>query len=536
VPATLRSLLARPEFRLTVVGGLGRPDVLDRPIAWVHNSDLADPTPWLEPGGLLLTDGVQFSAAADGDVAVRYVDRLLDREVLALGFATEVAHAAIPAPLVAACEARGLLLLEVGARTPFMAIIRYVADANAAEQTERLEWSLEAQRAVARAALRPDGLAAVLRELESRMGCWVALLDALGERVATGVRHPIPASVEAGVAAAARAALARGMPAAVRVQADDGEAATLQTLGRRGRLRGVLVVGAAAPLDAAKHDVVSAVIGLASVAAEQGSALESARLRVRSAVLELLLAGVLDVAGRTAGRLWGRLPVPPLRVGVVVTAPVGQTLLDELERYADRHPDRLFFAQRDDEVVLVLRRDGTDALAAILGRHAAGAGVSAPVGWKELSRGLDEARRAARRVRPGRACVPFEDLADEGLLGFLDVSGAEPVARRLLAPVLDSANPDHGDLLRMAAVWLEHQGAWDPAARELHVHRHTLRNRLQVLEGLLGLDLSRFSDRAELWSAIQLVGDAAARVVPRPGSRSGAPPAGDLSGSAETRG
>lgn len=75
----------------------------------------------------------------------------------------------------------------------------------------------------------------------------------------------------------------------------------------------------------------------------------------------------------------------------------------------------------------------------------------------------------------------------------------------MLDPLLSSANPDHRQLLRTAAVWIEHNGAWDPAARELNVHRHTLRNRLQSVERQLALDLSRFADRAELWAALLYV-------------------------------
>jgi purine catabolism regulator len=146
-----------------------------------------------------------------------------------------------------------------------------------------------------------------------------------------------------------------------------------------------------------------------------------------------------------------------------------------------------------------------DVLRPLLVRHGRAAGLSAPVGWRDLPRGLTEARKAAERTRPGRPVVGFEALADEGLLGFLDAAGAEPVARRVLAPVLDSEDPDHRALLATAAVWLEHNGAWEPAAKELHVHRHTLRSRLATLERLLDLDLGRFADRAELWTALQLV-------------------------------
>jgi sugar diacid utilization regulator len=59
-------------------------------------------------------------------------------------------------------------------------------------------------------------------------------------------------------------------------------------------------------------------------------------------------------------------------------------------------------------------------------------------------------------------------------------------------------------LTNAVAVWLSHNGAGDPSARELDVHRHTLRHRIAAVERLLGLDLSQFADRAELWAPLQL--------------------------------
>ena len=59
-------------------------------------------------------------------------------------------------------------------------------------------------------------------------------------------------------------------------------------------------------------------------------------------------------------------------------------------------------------------------------------------------------------------------------------------------------------LISTLRVWLTHNCAWDPAARQLGVHRHTLRNRIALLERLLRVDLGRFPDRAELWAALEL--------------------------------
>ncbi|PPH92025.1 PucR family transcriptional regulator [Rathayibacter sp. AY1D5] len=496
MPATVRDLLAEPAFRLRVLAGVHDEADLDAPLVWAHSSDLVDPTPWLESGQLLLTDGVHFTGHDSAEFSEEYVARLRGRGIRALGFATRIVHDEVPAALVTACERQGLPLLEVADLTPFMGIIRFVADVISREQRERLEWSLEAQRRVGRAALGPDGLAAILTELERQLDCWVALYDAAGQRVHLPTRLDVPA--EEAVAAAARHALTRGSRAGLRL--DDGGGVTLQTIGRRDHLRGVLAVGTGTPLDPAGSDLVASVIALASIALEQRRALDSSRRQLRSGLLELLAAGAFDVAESTARRLGSPLPAEPVRV-VVLSAPVhGDSLLDELEVVAEEDGARLFFAERDGSLVAVAAADGLEPLTAVLERHGESAGASALIAWSDLDRGLEEARRAAERTGDGTV-VRFEDVAAEGMIGLLAAAGAAPLARRMLSPLL---TPEGAVLLESARVWLRRNGAWEPAARDLGVHRHTLRNRITAVERALGLDLDDVSARTELWTALRL--------------------------------
>jgi purine catabolism regulator len=505
VPTTLRALLAAPAFHLTLLAGAeSSSPVLDEPLLWAHNSDLLDPTPWLQPGGLLLTDGMHLSADSPAAEVDAYVARLVGTGTRGLGFAVGIIHDEVPSVLRDACARRKLPLLEVADRTPFMSIIRHVSDVLAAEQRERLEWSLDAQRAIARAALRPDGLGAILTELERRLDCWVALYDSIGNRIDVRTRLAMPVEAEAVVDDAVGAALARGNRSSARVILGS-EAVTVQTVGQRGRIRGALAVGTAAPLDAAGSDLVASVIALASIALEQSRAVETARRQLRSGLLELLLAGVIDVAGRTAQRLGGRLPEAPVRVAVLSAPVEGQSLLDELDLLAGEDAGRVFVAERDVEVVAVVGADDGGALERVLARHGMPVGFSAPIEWDELPRGLVEARQAAARTRADQPVVRFERLADEGMFGLLRASGAETIARRLLAPLLVLPVAEREMYVRTATVWLAHNGSWDPPSKELGVHRQTLRNRVTALETLLGLDLGTFPARTELWSALHLL-------------------------------
>lgn len=301
---TLRSLVADAGLGLQVVVAGGDRDAWDRPIPWAHGSDLPDPTPWLENGQLLLTNGAQFTPEHDAD---DYVGRLLVRGVLALAFATRVVHDTIPEDLVAACERAGLPLLEVPGHVPFIAIVRHVADGIAAERRRRLEWSLSAQRALARAALRADGLPAVLHELERRLDCWVGLFDAAGNRIPVRMTRAIPAALTAEVDEAVADVLRRGLRAGTRLPAGHG-AITLQALGQRDEVRGVLAVGTALPPGNAESDLILSVIALASISVEQSRVLDMAGRDLRSGVLELLRAGTLTAARTIARRVGDTLP------------------------------------------------------------------------------------------------------------------------------------------------------------------------------------------------------------------------------------
>lgn len=515
MPVTLEQLLTQHDFHFHLRAGaeLDSP-ALREPLAWAHSSDLHDPTPWLSPGGLLLTDGTQFDPAggnSEGETewADSYVARLVAAEVAALGFATQVVHEEIPARLVDVCRRRGLVLIEVAERAPFMAIIAFVNDAAAREQRERLEWSLAAHRTLARAALRPDGLNAVLRELEGQLGCWVALFDAAGYRVTTTTRRPVPAAVEREVGEAVRTALSRGTRGSLRISSA-GADVTMQTLGRSRELQGVLAVGTQAPLRGAERELVTSVIALASIALDQTRAIEDARRRLRTGLFELMLSGAAKVADTTSMSLWGRLPVPPVRVCVLAAAPSGRALRSELEQFSERYGGRLFFAEYTfpdlgERIVVVVHDEDTASLRKILGRHNATAGGSSPVGWPQLRVGLAEALRAAERATSDRHFVQFEELAAEGMLGLLEAAGGADVARRILLPLSSRPAAEREMLTNAVTIWLSHNGAWDPAARELAVHRHTLRHRVAAAERLLGLDLDQFADRAELWAALRLM-------------------------------
>ncbi|ANJ25802.1 PucR family transcriptional regulator [Agromyces aureus] len=516
---TVQTLLDRPELAL----GLLTPattlpaEALVAPVMWAHSSDLADPAPFLDEGQVLLTTGTQFDldeARADAaGFALAYVQRLRDRGVAALGFGTEVIRDGTPATLVDACTELGLPLFEVPFRVPFIAIARLVADLLAEDAYAREAWALQAQRAISRAALRPDGLSATLAELSQRLGTWVGLVDATGnlDRESPSGGLPQPALGE--VVGEARSMLRRGQRAGRSLLAGESvgepQRLTLQTLGSGGALRGVLAIGDSAQLDQAGREVVNSVIALAGLALEQNRNLDRARGHLRSGLLRSLLAGDLALARGIATEMWGPLPDGPVRVAL--TGDPGHALdrLSELlELRVDERDGRLFFARDADRVALVLEVADSAVADELASEFDLPVGISDAVDLEQLEVAHEQALRALERARESGSTarvVAFDEISRQGVLAFLARTDARAVAVATLAPLVQHDEASGSSLVATVRTWLENGGQFDATAQQLGVHRHTVRSRIALAERLLERDLSGFHARADLWAALLAV-------------------------------
>lgn len=278
MPVTLDAVLARRELQLRLVWADDAARA--RLWGWVHSSDLADPTPFLSPGDALLTTGTQW--ASDDDIAP-WVSRLAAAGVPAVGFGTEVIRDGTPDALADACAAHGLALLEVPYRTPFIAVARAVADLDAEERYARVRWTLETQRAIAVAALRPSGLAAVVAELARRIGADAGIVDPGGSVLGT---TPPQAVLDE----------ALGMLRAGRRAARELDGWSLQTVGAATALTGVLAIGPGSLHDDAERAVITSVValaGLAGVADRDAHAASAAETAARLATLRSAVQAAL---------------------------------------------------------------------------------------------------------------------------------------------------------------------------------------------------------------------------------------------------
>ncbi|WP_327288451.1 PucR family transcriptional regulator [Streptomyces sp. NBC_01198] len=509
MPLTLATLVQHSALKLTVLAGKDR---LDSEVRWVHTSELDDPGPYLEGGELLLTTGLKLEVG-DPEAMRGYVRRLTAAKVVGLGFGVGVGHDSVPDALAAAAEQAGLPLLEVPRKTPFIAISKTVSAALAAERYRAVTAGFDAQRELTRAALAPDGTAALLARLAAHLDGWAALYDPSGAVVAAA---PDWAGRRAARLAGEIDRL-RDIPgpagAAVAGPAGSEDRVEIQSLGTGRRPRGYLAVGTEERLDTSARYVVHAAVALLTLSLEQSRALQDAHTRLAAALLRMLLAGEAGHARSVAGTLYRSLLDHPVRVLIAEPSDAQRgpealaRLAERVESAAARSGDPLLAIQEEARLIVLAAQDAT-ALAAAAdlaeAEDALAAGLSGAVPPEEVPEAHRQAEQAlAVAQRRGRNLVEHGEVGAGSVVPLLADDAVRAFAEGLLRPLREHDATSRGDLATSLHAWLSHHGQWDAAAADLGVHRHTLRYRMRRVEEILGRSLDDPDVRMELWLALK---------------------------------
>ena len=524
----LRNLIRDLDIRL-VAGEAG----LDRPVRWVHISELADPTPWLSGGELLLTTGMNLAAP---ETQRAYVERLARHDLAGLGLGTGFAHEEAPEALREAAAELDFPLFEVPYELPFIALTEKAFSHLVNEQYALLQRALAAHERLEKIVLSEQGLEGVAAALASLIAGTAIVFDARGETLArSDGRVPLSAAVLETTAAEVRE---RARAGARRGYAPSGEL--------HGRALALPVVRTPA---GGNGDGPAPQAWLVA-AKDRGGLGEFDRLVLHQAVtivaLELLRRRVADdterrlagdvltamVSGELAGsELARRLEPFDLRdrIGVLVLTPP-RSLKGLVE-------DGLSAALRDEVAgglaagtgrfscaLLPLERSETDAdlfalAERVRARASRDAGVALPAGAgrpvvpTDLRRSFHEARCAleaqalsgeANGDGKPRLLATFRDLGSfQLLLSLQDDDALRLFCDSILAPIEAGEGAYGGELMRSLEAFIECNGQWERAARQLYCHRHTLRYRIRRVEELTGRSLDSARDRIDFWLALR---------------------------------
>ncbi|PSK96452.1 purine catabolism regulator [Murinocardiopsis flavida] len=500
MPLTIRGLLTHGELGLSLAAGAAG---IDRAVNWVHASEVPDPTPWLDPGSLVIATGLGHGSPG---VMAGTVRSLAATGAAGLGVAVDVVYAAVPEEVLAAGEETGLPILVVPFATPFVAIARAAADRIAEEERAALHQALTTHQRLTASVLEHGAALGSTLVLARSLGGWAAVADRAGR---------ITAATPTGAAAAAERCLAElPEPAPGRTASTSDAEGHLIAYGLgAAAARGTLIAWRERPYTGPEYSVIAAAASLVTYESEVQWA---ARARARRADMDAVRDALRDGADpKSTARLaasWGLDP------HTLVVAVVGgaEPLLGEPPEWlqallADRDLPALACATERGEAVLVCSAPGTviDPVRAAAerdgGPRPAGIGVSGPVGPGALADGLRQARQAlAAGSKEGRAVTAIGDLgALDLLLASSRAEVPETLIRRLVDPLRRAGDERGLPLAESVRVFLDHNGSLAAAAAELGVHRHTLRSRLDLAGSVLGRDLDSSYVRLELGLAFQ---------------------------------
>ena len=491
------------------------------PVRWVHTSEHEDPTPWLSGGEVLLTTGYNLGSPAKQR---RYVELLAGRETAGLGFGTGFDHKRLPKALLDAARTHDLPLFEVPYEMPFIAINERAAAHLVNEQFDVLDRGAQVHERLERLVIEGRGLEEILASTASAIGGAAIVFDGRGRELARGLNGASPRAEDASALSAELAAyVPNGSLAAFAPERHfAGRALAVPVPGRRGgdpvawlgvvadeaalgefeRLcarQAAMVVGLELMRERIVRETERRLAGdLLADALGERLEVEELRGRLRpfgiggeAAVLVFDLEDPLSAEATLESAL-AEAGVPAL---VATSAAAGKPFLCAVVDTHDADP-------------LGTARGAREALTGGPGRNGVRVAASRPAGVGSLRRAFHEARCAleATSVVGGDApeVASYRDLgAFTLLLSLQDDDALRLYSDGLLEPIERTEGEYGGELLRSLEAFIENNGNWERAARQLYCHRHTLRYRIRKIEELTGRDLGRATDRIELWLALR---------------------------------
>lgn len=510
---SLRRLLEQAELELTLlVPGDG--EGVDRELLWLHNTELADPAPYVRPGELVLTNGVWL----DETDPASFVDAVHRADAAGIVFGLRRETPTTPPELVEACRRAGLPLAEISIEVPFTAVTRAAATLLAETRLNELSGTVRRSGALASAISRGAGAAGILQVVRREHDLPLAVVDRTGRQLAAAGADLSPAQLRD----ATRALTRHPPPLEVEL---DGTTASLFLVAAVGDVEaGLFCLRAYRDLEPDEVTALEQAGTYLSLEAAKQQAVHAIEQRFAAEVLDMVQAGPsreADVAERL--RSFGVDPTGPVAVLAVAgpaTAPgrmshdadtVADLLLDQglAALVVGGSRETVAFVSWPKEGPLSLRAVGEELQRGIHRSRGAGRVLVAIGGVSPTAAGLGvvltQARETCRAMQAqpdGPVVQEFGDVDSHRLL--LAMLDRETLARFSRGVLGDLRTHDrNGDLEATLRTFLELDGHYGATAERLHIHVNTLRNRLAKLAELTRRDVRKTGGRVDLFLALE---------------------------------
>jgi hypothetical protein len=495
-------------------------------------------------------------------VCEEYISGMCEAGVLACGFGTGVKHDVVPEALVAAASRNGLPLFEVPLEIPFQSIEKEVFHSLVEDEYADLRTVYSAQRRLIAAAHSENPTHSVILKTAESVGGWAAFLAPTGEVVDSSHIAPRAVARDLGLEFIERRSMHRDVGHRLRTMfflRDGLDCSICEVLYNNEETLGYVVAGIqqSEKSDMSLRSAVSVAAEILSVSAPV-SRLESRRMsHTRSVVLRQALNGEAALTRELSDDLWGGTPRAPLKVYCVSggddgSAQIGaqidkdrklavqelyETLSSRVEMIrADanhlRGASPVLFGFHDSMLWIVSGGNGEHLVlqsvySALKGTRES-IGVSAEHSWEDLPKAANEA--SVSEKLGGYAAAIFSGFSYAGKLQSIGSQGdvAMPILgmdRLASLNQLDLVAPEVADAFALAffepligaEARSKRQGEVlmstlmsfadcsfniKQCSQKLGVHRHTIENRIDRIQQMLGVDFSRAEDAARVWFAV----------------------------------
>lgn len=479
-------VLADRGLNLLLVAGT---EGLDREVTSAHVSELTSPGDWLRGGELLMTVGLLLPMTPTGCRAYLAECATAGVAGVALGLGHGLPYQECPEVLRQAAHDVGVPLLTVPDETPFIAVTKWVFETIAGQERRDLQTAMEINRRLTAVATSAAPLAALLSAWSEASDTPCAVCDGGGRLMG------VTAGADTGFLERASAIPAH--PRAHRGGWSMVDGVEVHSVGADVPLAYVVL---GADMDATSRSSSTVLVSLIALDIERRHLSDQPERRRRGQVFAQLLRP--DVGGERAKRLAGSVGLTGeyYQVAVVASEDAAEALAFRIDLGLDGALVRVHGA------TVEVAHPSLVALTNALATHAAGlpAGIGAPTAPEALAVSAMQARSLlAVSTHLGRVVTASEGETVSLLLSLGAPDAVRGFADAVLAP-LDHLDPrDRLELLRTLDEWLRANGAWEPAAQRLSLHRNTVRNRIDRVATLTGRRLDDGDDRMELWLALK---------------------------------
>ncbi|MEU2112859.1 PucR family transcriptional regulator [Streptomyces sp. NPDC019507] len=518
---TVQRAIELPALRGGLPEVVAGADRLNRTVRWVHAGEVPNIASLLKGGELLLTTGLGLGTRPAEQRA--FVHRLADRGIAALVVELGPRFTRLPASIVEAARTAGLPLIQLHREVPFVSVTEEVHTEIVNGHYALLQQAEEVYRQCTQALLEGGGIPQVLRTLADFTANPVFLETADGRLLyaagtGTGPAAADPLQVWEGLRGQ-RSAREAGPPSgSVLVDVPGGG------LGAGAVRARLVLLAASGPLLPVHRMAAERAAGVLAVVLMQARQEEELAARGRGDFLTDLAQGRItaDDAPAQAKVLGFRPGDGPLLPVVMRLAPelspsgnwalLARAVLEELASVGvpvllgvrpveGRVPLLLGLRSESERTAVADRvaaalRSGLEragmAGAARAGVHPPVVVVGVPGGWAAASAGLRHAAETAAAAQglPDRPWYDARRLDIDLLLWRLrDHPDLAAFVGRAVGPLLEHDRTSRPPLLPTLQTFLAHAGRKAETARELHLNRQTLYNRLARISELLGTDL-----------------------------------------------